>query len=104
MTHECLPFDDESLVIKVFDKMFIFIPLEKPETITLKCDPDLAIELREKYQGIFPAWHFNKKYWNQVALQGDVPDNLIAKLIDHSYDEVVKKLTRSHREELKSLK
>ena len=68
----------------------------------LKCDPEYAIELREHYAGITGAWHWNKKYWNQIAItHGDVPDALIRSLIDHSYNEVVKKLPRKLRDQLK---
>lgn len=102
-TEECLPFDEFSLVIKVLGRMFIFIPLENPETITLKCDPDYALSLRDSYEGIFPAWHFNKKYWNQVKIISDVPSHLIKELIDHSYCEVVKKLKKADQEKVNSI-
>lgn len=91
---ECFPFDDTTLVFRVMGKMFAVIDLERPDKLTLKCDPDYALELREQYAGIEGAWHFNKKYWNQVTLNGEIGDALIRKLIDHSYEEVKKKFTR----------
>lgn len=99
-TTEHFPFDDVTLVFKVMGKMFACIGLDDPVCIALKCDPEYAIELREHYSGIEGAWHFNKKYWNQVSLLGEVKRELILSLIDHSYDEVVKKLTRKQRQEL----
>lgn len=96
---ECLPFDEYSLVLKVMDKMFALIDLEKANSITLKCDPEYAIELRERYSAIEGAYHFNKKYWNQIRFESDVDDRLIEKLIDHSIEEVLKKFTKKHRTE-----
>ena len=94
---ECFPFDDENLVFKVLDKMFALIPLNPDEGefyVCMKCDSEFALELREKYEGIAPAYHFNKKYWNMVYLDSDVPESLILELIDHSVQEVVKKLPK----------
>lgn len=99
-TTEEFPFDETTLVFKVMGKMFACIDIDNPEWLDLKCDPEYALELRERYMGIEGAFHFNKKYWNQVATEGDVPDHLIRQLIDHSYDEVVKKFTRKMKEEL----
>lgn len=65
-----------------------------------KCDPDRAIELRERYHGIEPAFHFNKKHWNQVFFNSDVPDILIEELIRHSYETVAAKLTKKVRQQL----
>ena len=95
---ESFPFDDVSLVIKVMNKMFALIDLEGANSIALKCDPEKAIELREHYAGIEGAYHFNKKYWNQIHLMSDVPESLILELIDHSYEEVIKKFTRKQKE------
>lgn len=96
---ECLPFDEYSLVMKVMDKMFALIDLEGANSISLKCDPEYAIELRERYSAIEGAYHFNKKYWNQVRFDGDADDQLVEKLIDHSYEEVLKKFTKKLRTE-----
>lgn len=98
-TTESLPFDEYSLVIKVMDKMFALIDLEGANSISLKCDPEYAIELRERYSVIEGAYHFNKKYWNQVCLDGDADDQLIKELIDHSIEEVLKKFTKKLRAE-----
>lgn len=95
---ECLPFDDTTLVFKVLDRMFLCIDLEHPDCASMKCAPDYALELRETFAGIEGAFHFNKKYWNQVYFQSDVPDKLYLSLVDHSYNEVLKKFTRKQRE------
>ncbi len=100
---ECLPFDEYSLVLKVMDKMFALIDLEQGRKICLKCDPEYAIELRERYNAIEGAYHFQKKYWNQVLFGSDVDDRLIEQLIDHSYEEVLKKFTKKMRTEYDSL-
>lgn len=100
---ESFPFDDTSLVMKVMNKMFALIDLEEAKSITLKCDPERAIELRERYSGIEGAYHFNKKYWNGVYFDADVDDKLIKELVDHSYEEVIKKFTKKLRAEYDAL-
>lgn len=100
---ESLPFDEYSLVMKVMDKMFALIDLESGNKISMKCDPEYAIELRERYSAIEPAYHFNKKYWNQVFLYGDADDKLIKELIDHSIEEVLKKFTKKKRAEYEAM-
>lgn len=96
---ESLPFDDETLVFKVMNKMFALIPLDAhPLTISLKCNPDRAIELRAQYDGIITgAYHMNKKHWNSVIVNGYLPDSLVTELIDHSYDLVVLTLKKSEQ-------
>ena len=79
--------------------MFALIDLESANKICLKCDPEYALELREHYVAIEGAYHFNKKYWNQVFLDGDVDDKLLKQLIDHSVEEVLKKFTKKMRTE-----
>lgn len=100
-TTECFPFDDVTLVLKVQGKMFALIPLDKIETsITLKCNPDLAISLREEYEAVVPAYHFNKKHWNTVFLDGHISCKHIREWIDHSYQLVVDGLPKKLKEEL----
>ncbi|WP_178792383.1 MmcQ/YjbR family DNA-binding protein [Bacteroidaceae bacterium] len=98
-TTEEFPFDEVTLVFKVMGKMYACIGLDDPEWLTLKCDPEYALELRELHSGIEGAFHFNKKYWNQISLRGDINDKLIFSLIDHSYEEVLKKFTRKLKQE-----
>lgn len=100
---ECLPFDEYSLVMKVMGKMFALIDLESANKLCLKCDPEYAIELRERYSAVEGAYHFQKKYWNQVFLDRDADDKLIKHLIDHSLEEVIKKFTKKMRAEYEAL-
>jgi predicted DNA-binding protein (MmcQ/YjbR family) len=99
-TDESFPFDDTSLVFKVLNKMFALIPIDNPElSIALKCDPEKAIELREKYDCVEPAYHFNKKYWNTIYLNRRMSDEDVKFWIRHSIDEVVKKLPKQVQRE-----
>lgn len=102
-TTEDLPFGEDILVIRVMGKIFLCINLNTPDRITMKCAPEYALELRERYNAIEGAWHFNKKYWNQVFLDNDADDKLIKHLIDHSYEEVLKKFTKKMRTEYETL-
>lgn len=95
-----LPFDDSTLVFKVGGKMFALYPLEKPHFILVKCDPERAIELRERYPEINAAWHMNKKHWNQIDLTGSLSHSFIKELVAHSYDLVMAKLPRKTKDEL----
>lgn len=96
---EAFPFDERTLVFRIFDKIFACVDLERPEWVTMKCNADYAVELREEHSEIEGAWHWNKKYWNQVNLYGSLEDDFIQGLIRHSYSEVVKKLKKQVRME-----
>lgn len=97
MTTEDSAFGDEYLLFRVCDKIFACIGLDRPDYFVVKCDADYAVDLRDQYPEIVPAWHWNKKYWNQLSLTGCLHDGFIRSLIRHSYSEVVKKLTKSVR-------
>ena len=100
---EGFPFNDTALVFKVAGKMFALLDLsEDSRGISLKCDPGLAIELREQHPEVTPAYHFNKQHWNTVVPAGSVPEKKILEWIDHSYDLVVNGLKRADREALQS--
>ncbi|BDS11149.1 MmcQ/YjbR family DNA-binding protein [Aureispira anguillae] len=104
-TEECLPFDENTLVFKVMGKMFALTSLEKEEfTVNLKCDPDKSLELRESYDEVQPGYHMNKKHWNTVAFERSLRDSFLKELIDHSYNLVVKGLTKKVKAELELLK
>lgn len=96
---EAFPFDERTLAFRIFDKIFACVDLERPEWVTMKCNADYALELREEHSEIEGAWHWNKKYWNQVNLYGSLEDDFIQGLIRHSYSEVVKKLKKQVRME-----
>jgi predicted DNA-binding protein (MmcQ/YjbR family) len=102
-TTEDFPFDDVTLVIKVGGKMFALISLDAEEkNVALKCDPEYAIELREKYEAVRPAWHFNKKHWNNVFLNSSLSEKNIKEWIDHSYEMVLKGMSKKMREAILS--
>ena len=94
---EDFPFDETTLVFRVLNKIFACLDLERPEWVTMKCNPDYALQLREEHSEIEGAWHWNKKYWNQVRLDGMLEDDFIQGLVRHSYSEVVKKLKKQER-------
>lgn len=98
---EDTPFGPEDIVFKVAGKMFAIIALmEVPPRVNLKCDPDLALELRDRYEQVQPGYHMNKKHWNTVVLDGVIPEKEIEKMIDDSYDLVVQSLPKAKREKL----
>lgn len=104
-TTEGFPFDDSTLVFKVAGKMFALISLQKWEigkkNINLKCDPEKAISLREKYTAIFPGYHMSKKHWNTVDVSdAEISDDFLKTLIDHSYDCVISSFSQKKRLEL----
>jgi predicted DNA-binding protein (MmcQ/YjbR family) len=94
---EGTPFGEDVLVFKVGGKMFALAALDEiPATANLKCDPDLALELRDRYEQVRPGYHMNKKHWNTVELCGEIPDSDLRKMVDHSYELVVKSLPKGH--------
>jgi predicted DNA-binding protein (MmcQ/YjbR family) len=100
---ESFPFDKDTLVFKVMGKMFALASVDTFEFINLKCDPEKAIELREKYEAVKPGYHMNKALWNSVYANQDVSDKLIYQWIDDSYSLIVFSLTKKLQAELKSL-
>jgi predicted DNA-binding protein (MmcQ/YjbR family) len=94
---ESFPFDQTTLVFKVAGKMFAITSLNLPFRISLKCDPDRAIELREQYTCIAPGYHLNKKLWNTITIDGTLTDDFLKELIDHSYELIVESLPKSKR-------
>ncbi len=100
---ETFPFDETTLVFKVKNKMFALLSLDKGNKINLKCDPERSIKLREEYSAITPGFHMNKKHWNSVEYNTNLPTHLMLELIDHSYQLVVSSLTKKLREELELL-
>lgn len=101
-TTESFPFDSKTLVFKVGGRIFAATNIEQFVFITLKCEPETAIELRERYSGIKPGWHSNKKHWNSVYLNTDISSQLLQTLIDQSYELVYQTLTKKVRYELQN--
>ncbi len=88
------PFDEVVRVYRIANKMFALMIDEDPLSINLKCDPLYALELRSIYESIKAGYHMNKKHWNTVSVGGDVDDELLKELIDHSYELVYEKLSK----------
>jgi len=99
---ESFPFDEDTLVFKVVNKMFALIGIDEVEdpSVNLKGNPEKNVEMREEYEGVIPGFHMNKKHWNTVSLDADVEDEVIKEFIDESYNLVVKSLTKKIRLEL----
>jgi len=89
---ESFPFGEDTLVFKAKEKIFALVNLDGDLSINLKCDPGLAIELRERFSAVTPGYHMNKKHWNTIILDGTVPDKEVFSWIDHSYDLITGKL------------
>lgn len=94
---EDFPFDEEVLVFRVNGKIFAMMNLVNTEWFVLKCRPDLALELRERYPEIAPAWHMNKRHWNQINLYGTLSAGLVRAMVAHSYALVAAKLPKAFR-------
>lgn len=97
-TEDCA-FGPEGVLFRVYNKIFAYLDLERPNLVVVKCAPDYAVSLRNEFEGIRPAWHWNKRYWNEIHFDADVPENLILQLIDHSLDEVLHKLPKRLQKE-----
>ena len=91
-TSESLPFDNQTLVFKVADKMFALTDVDLFTSINLKCDPEQAALLREQYEAVQPGYHMNKKHWNTILMDGSISDVLIKQWTDDSYNLVISKL------------
>src|SRR2546421_12640868 len=95
---EGMPFGETVLVFKVAGKMFALMSLDElPTTANLKCDPDLALDLRDRYEQVRPGYHMNKKHWNTVEIDSGIPQAELRSMIDHSYDLVLQSLPRASR-------
>jgi predicted DNA-binding protein (MmcQ/YjbR family) len=90
---EGTPFGPDVLVFKVGGKMFALAALDEvPARVNLKCDPDLALDLRDRFDQVTPGYHMNKRHWNTVEIESGVPDGELRRMIDHSYELVVRSL------------
>ena len=98
---EDFPFDEQTLVFKVQGKIFFLTDITNLDiSVNLKCEPELAVDLRERYSSVQPGYHMNKKLWNTVKYNGEFSENDFYNMIDHSYNEVVKGLTKKLRDAL----
>ena len=98
---EDFPFTAEHSVFKVHGKMFALSALgREPLEVSVKCEPELAVELRNSYEAIRPGYHLNKRHWNTITLDGSVADQLVRDLVEDSYDLVVSALPKRVQKEL----
>lgn len=88
---------DDVLVFKVGGRMFCFVAMNEELKMNLKCDPDEAVELRERFSAVLPGYHMNKKYWNTVLIDGSVSDSMLRIWIENSYRLVFSKLSKNER-------
>jgi predicted DNA-binding protein (MmcQ/YjbR family) len=100
---ESFPFDETTLVFKVMGKMFALTDTEDDFAINLKCDPERAVSLRSQYPAVIPGYHMNKQHWNTIRIDGSMNDDFLYELVNHSYDLIVKSLTKAKKEELKAI-
>jgi len=98
---EDMPFGEDTLVFRVGEKLFLLTSLSQGDRFNVKCDPELAIELREQHAEVQPGYHMNKKHWNTVHTNGNLTRKEIFDMIDHSYDLVLKSLPKNIREQIK---
>ncbi|MDE5840019.1 MAG: MmcQ/YjbR family DNA-binding protein [Muribaculaceae bacterium] len=94
LTTEDMAFGEGILLFRVCDKIFACLSIDGDDYLALKCDPEYAVELRERYSDIEPAYHWNKKYWNQLRPSRMIDSELLMSLIRHSYAQVATKLTK----------
>lgn len=98
---ECFPFDETTLVFKVAEKMFALCALDRrPTQVNLKCDPERSILLREEHEDVIEGFHMSKKHWNTIMIEGNISNEFLKELIDHSYDLVVSGMTKKKQKEL----
>ena len=96
-SEETTPFDETTLVYKVAGKMFLLADMTDGRAVNVKCDPDHAIALRERYAEVTPGWHMNKRHWNTVRIDGDLPEKLIREWVVDSYRLVAGSLPKTVR-------
>ncbi len=100
---ESFPFNETTLVFKVLNKMFALTDIEDEFSITLKAKPEDVIKLTENYENIDGAYHFNKKHWINIKINGSLTDNFILNLIDNSYNSVVTGMTKKMQNQIKNM-
>ena len=98
---EGLPFGEDTLVFKVGEKLFLLTSIGLGNQFNVKCDPELAVELREQHPEVTPGYHMNKKLWNTVKMDGNLTDKQLSAMIDHSYEQVFAGLSRKVQEAIK---
>jgi len=100
---DSMPFGDTVVVYKVCGKIFLLMSLnDSPLQFNVKCDPSKVITLREQYSCVIPGYHMNKKHWNTITIDGSVNNKLLIEWIDHSYEIIIARLSKTERMKLLS--
>lgn len=97
---EGFPFDEKTLVFKVGGKMFLLMDIEDFNGVNVKCDPELAVELRERFSFVEPGYHMNKKHWNTISISFDLSLDFLKEQIVNSYKLIFSSLTKKQQAEL----
>ncbi len=97
---ESFPFDNDTLVFKVGEKVFLLTSLSNPISFNAKCNPERSVLLREEYEDIMPGFHMNKTHWNTIYYNGNLPEKLLLELIDHSYELVFNGLSKKIKDQI----
>ena len=100
---EDFPFGEDTLCFRVMGKIFAITSFNIPFRVNLKCDPEKAVDLRERFEEVQPGYHMNKIHWNTVTFDGSLPDKLLKEMTDDSYNLIVKGLTKKLKDELLNL-
>lgn len=100
---EEFPFDENTLVFKVMGKMFALTDLDSFQSINLKCDPEISVQLREQYASVLPGYHMNKKHWITIVMNGSIADKVLKQWIDSSYQLVAASMSKSLKLDLDRL-
>jgi len=100
---EDFPFADTTLTVRVGGRIFLLTDIRSdPLRVNLKCDPLIALDLRDEFPSVIPGYHMNKVHWNTVVLDGSIPVERVLWMIDHSYKMVLLKLRKHERERILS--
>ena len=101
---ESFPFDDKTLVFKVMNKMFALTNIEGELRINLKCNPEIALQLREEFDFVLPGYHMNKQHWNTIVVTSPLKEKQLKEWIDESYNLIIRSFTKKQKQELAIIK
>ncbi len=101
---EGFPFGEDTLVFKIAEKLFLLTNLQTGDRFNVKCDPEHAIELRERYSEVQPGYHMNKKMWNTVHMNGSLTRKQLCEMVTHSYGLVFNSLPKKLQAQITSAK
>lgn len=100
---ESFPFGEDTLVFKVGGKIFLLTGMQAGNSFNVKCDPELAVELRERHSEVQPGYHMNKTHWNTVYMDGFLTEKQLRDMVDHSYTLVLQSLPKKLQDEIASV-